>query len=359
MSDVLVIGAGPGGLLSSHALLKKGFNVSIYEEHSNVGLPKHCSGLVSSYVVNSLGPLARDQVLSKFTEYRVRVIEKGLIHDQLILSFREPVYLIDRVGFEASLREAVESYGGKLRLRTRVTEARVDEGLLRTKEGWAGGDLIIVSEGALRTIVRKSQVCDVSEALIGPQALVRLGRVSDTVEVITFPPLGVNGFGWVIPVDDKHVVVGLVTNSKAAGRLLKYIVHKVAGELSPSDVAVREFFGGLVPVDKPCRELLGSKHIVVGDAASIVKPLTKGGLYPLVKEVEALETSLRGEHIDIDLFNARFGETLRLLNTQHATLKAIRRLGGYHNLVKLAVKLGLREIKLMDYDRLVSLPAVS
>lgn len=340
-------------MLSSYVLLRKGFNVSIYEEHGNVGLPRHCSGLVSSYVVNSLGPLARDHVLSKFMEYRVRAIEKGLIHDQLVLSFQEPVYLVDRVGFEASVCEAVESYGGKLHLRTRITEARLGEGLLRVKEGWTRGDLLIVSEGALRTVVRESRICDVSEVLIGPQALVKLGKVSDTVEVITSPLLGVNGFGWVIPIDDKHAVVGLITNSRAAGHLLKYVVRKIAVGLSPLDVTVREFFGGLIPVDKPCRELLGSKHVVVGDAASIVKPLTKGGLYPLVKEVEALETSLRGGCIDINLFNTRFGETLRLLSTQHAALNVIRRLGGYHNLVKLAVKLGLREIKLMDYDRLV------
>ncbi|MFN3268802.1 MAG: NAD(P)/FAD-dependent oxidoreductase, partial [Zestosphaera sp.] len=109
LGKIIVTGAGLGGLLASYILLKKGFKVELLEEHNSVGLPRHCSGLVSDYVVGFFGGLVREHIMNKFTEYFIKIIEDNKFREALTLSFRKPVYLVDRVGFEKSLCEILTS----------------------------------------------------------------------------------------------------------------------------------------------------------------------------------------------------------------------------------------------------------
>ncbi|MBN1860070.1 MAG: NAD(P)-binding protein, partial [Candidatus Thermoplasmatota archaeon] len=50
--DVTVVGAGPIGCFIAERLASKGRNVSLFEEHSRIGEPLHCAGLVTQRVLN-------------------------------------------------------------------------------------------------------------------------------------------------------------------------------------------------------------------------------------------------------------------------------------------------------------------
>ncbi|HVP04993.1 MAG TPA: FAD-dependent oxidoreductase, partial [Dehalococcoidia bacterium] len=45
--DVAVIGAGPAGSRTARNLARGGLRVRLVEEHRAVGVPSHCSGLIS------------------------------------------------------------------------------------------------------------------------------------------------------------------------------------------------------------------------------------------------------------------------------------------------------------------------
>src|SRR4051812_13591200 len=47
MLDVAVIGGGPGGLYAAGHLAARGFRVRVFEEHSHVGTPVHCTGVLA------------------------------------------------------------------------------------------------------------------------------------------------------------------------------------------------------------------------------------------------------------------------------------------------------------------------
>src|SRR5207249_12214093 len=45
--DVAVVGAGPAGSRTARNLARAGLRVRLLEEHRRVGVPSHCSGLIS------------------------------------------------------------------------------------------------------------------------------------------------------------------------------------------------------------------------------------------------------------------------------------------------------------------------
>src|ERR1051326_6307196 len=48
MHDVVIIGAGPGGLYAARELAASGFDVTVLEEHSQIGTPVHCTGILGA-----------------------------------------------------------------------------------------------------------------------------------------------------------------------------------------------------------------------------------------------------------------------------------------------------------------------
>ena len=54
-TDVLVVGGGPAGLIFAEKLSRKGIPVTLFEEHSEIGTPSHCAGLLSIKGLERIG----------------------------------------------------------------------------------------------------------------------------------------------------------------------------------------------------------------------------------------------------------------------------------------------------------------
>jgi len=55
MQDVSIIGGSVAGFLAARELASRGIDVTVYEEHREIGVPEKCDGLVSSRGMSELG----------------------------------------------------------------------------------------------------------------------------------------------------------------------------------------------------------------------------------------------------------------------------------------------------------------
>ena len=127
MFDVVISGAGPAGLHTAKCCEKAGLDVLVLEEHTEIGSPCHCSGLVSSNLRN-LVPVKKD-----FVEHTVR---GATIHspDGKQLKLEKPgtaAYVINRTKFDCFLASRLES---EIKLGTPVTgiEIKEDKAIVRS-----------------------------------------------------------------------------------------------------------------------------------------------------------------------------------------------------------------------------------
>src|SRR4030042_2093435 len=69
MQDAVVVGGGPAGSFFAFELAKRGFEVTVFEEHKEIGRPAHCAGHLSIKSLNNLGlyPLPKGIVENTFS----------------------------------------------------------------------------------------------------------------------------------------------------------------------------------------------------------------------------------------------------------------------------------------------------
>ena len=346
-----VVGGGPAGLLSSIALAREGVSAEVFEEHSQVGVPRHCTGLLSSETINSIrkitGGLSDDFLIQAFREYVVKVVGRG---EGIILKIPGKVYVTDRVLLEKELMNVAVSEGVEVKLKSRVNELSI-KGRLRVSSSpdLRRYDLIILSEGAVMNYSTSLRLCGSRSYLRGLQSVVKVrGSIPEHPIVYVGREVSCNFFGWAVPYGEGRVIIGYADRKASLDRL-RGLVREYMKDTGCMIGGVVNFFGGLIPLVKPCNPISG-KVIGVGDAIASVKPISGGGLYPIVKEVEALHTVVSSS--DIKEYVRRINPLLSRLRRQHLLRKGLSVFGGYEGVVKTLRRLGIKELTISDYDLL-------
>ena len=114
--DVVVAGAGPAGSAAARLLARDGLRVLLLEEHTEVGMPLHCSGLVTPRTLDEAG-VGTDLVLHRVLGAHVFAPSGA----QLTLGDGQTrALVIDRVGLDRALVAEAQKQGAHLELGARV-----------------------------------------------------------------------------------------------------------------------------------------------------------------------------------------------------------------------------------------------
>ena len=287
--DAIVIGAGPVGCYAASNLAKSGVNTSIFEEHSQIGLPSHCAGHISIRSLRSIGlyPLPNGIVENTFRAANFY----SPFGTKFSLLLNQPVTCaLNRAHFDQYLARQAEESGAHFKLQTYVQSlVRSDntiKGVTIEQNGGqqqVGSKIVLDAEGVSSRLLRQAGL-----GALKPEGLVYAVEAevenvqdveSDAVEVYFGKHYAPGFYGWLIPKTDGTAKLGLATNRGNPQQYLKQLMtkHPIAKK-QLANAKITQIGYHAITLGGPIKKVYANGFLALGDCASQVKPTTGGGV---------------------------------------------------------------------------------
>jgi geranylgeranyl reductase family protein len=277
MHDVVIVGAGPGGLLAAQHLARHGLDVIVVEEHQTVGHPVHCTGILAREAFDEFD-LSRDTILNELSSARF-FSPSGC--EVFYRSGPVEAVVVDRALFDARLAEQAQRAGARLTCGARATAVRigadsvsVDVAGQRPVQARAG----VLACGGKYAFHRQLGLGLPSLFLHTAQCELPAARPKD-VELHFGGDIAPKGFAWAVPVwrkDRPFARVGVMCEADAPCYFRRMVDRlRLAWGIQAEDCRPHQKILPLTAINRTYADRL----LVVGDAAGLVKPTTGGGIY--------------------------------------------------------------------------------
>ena len=276
--DVIVAGAGVAGCMAAIEASKQGVRIGLFEEHPQVGVPSHCSGVVSLSGLKLLG-MTSNQAFDQRLIRGARFFPPT--GSPIEITRPEPVALIiNRMKFDQYLAKNAINNGVELHTKSRITkfEKTSDQEIHVTiqNQGVVGAKVLIDASGAGSRLPTQAGLKppDWSQILPGLQyELIGTDRQDDLVNLYFGSKRAPGFFAWSIPTGDHSVRAGLATSKGNVRTLLDQLVKE---HWPKSKIDATK--SGSVLVSGPVDRCWSPGFIFAGDAAGQVKQTTGGGI---------------------------------------------------------------------------------
>jgi geranylgeranyl reductase family protein len=281
---ITIIGAGPIGSQAAKLLARAGNKVRVVEEHSTIGKPVQCTGIVTQSLAKIIKP-RKEFVVNRLKNVRVHAPSGNSVDIKI------NDLVIDRTRFDRYLAEQAKEKGAKLVLNSRLVGIKnagsqkklkiINNKTKRTRT--ATTDILVGADGP-RSLVSGFIGNKQPHCWVGVQASVKM-KVDETTYSAYFGDKFPGFFGWVVPENETKARVGIATADNP-----KQVFNRFMKRFEKCKIL--EMQGGLIPKYNPRICVQKDNAYIVGDAATQVKATTGGGLVPGLKAAECLAISI-------------------------------------------------------------------
>jgi digeranylgeranylglycerophospholipid reductase len=298
--DVVVVGAGPAGLMTARELARAGHGVVVLEEHEAIGYPVHCTGLLGLDAFDELAlPSRTILAVARAASFRaasgrsIRIAAEGV-----------RAAVVDRGAFDAALADEAGAAGAVIRTGVRVADITIADREARatlTSGETIEGRAVVIACGAHYRFNRRIGL-GVPRVFTQSAQLETPFPAAEQVEVRFGSDVAPKGFAWVVPFQRggrPHARVGLMCANRAAERFSAFAAairsdRSICDEWGPPRLKI-------LPLG-PVARTYADRAVAVGDAAGLVKPTTGGGIYYGLLSgriaAETLDEALRQDALD-------------------------------------------------------------
>ena len=299
--DVHIIGAGVSGNYCAYNLAKNNLNVLISEEDKKIGLPKHCTGHISTKGLEESGFDYKKCILNEF--YGVKIICPNKMEYE-IRKKEIQTYAVDRV----KLDEIYYDYAIK-------SGAKFENKKVKSKGDYKG-KIIVGADGVNSTIAKIENMGNIKETVIGYQEIIESKDiVNDNMIEVHLSNMKYSGFfAWKMPLENGRAIIGFGSNKKVN---YKKTQMKLIEDCKIDNYKKIESFGGIIPLEIR-NKIYNSNTLLVGDAAGFTKATTGGGVYFATKSARTAAECIINKNIKN--YEKEVQEYKRVLNI-HKTIR--------------------------------------
>lgn len=310
-SDVLIVGAGPAGAWAAYRLARAGARVKIFD--ASHPREKPCGGGLTGRALRIVGDALQPDRLAGVPVTSLRFESGGsFIEFPLPASGLTPhtaLAIVDRRTFDAMLLEAAVRAGAEhVAERVRDVSARPEIVEVATASGRWRGDILLGADGAGSLVRRRLRAPFARRQISIATGCFLHGVTSSQIRIrsVAQPP----GYIWSFP-RANHLAVGICAQADTTG--VDALRRLVLGWLQENrlDAGARvEPYSWPIPslpsIDLKRERPAGDRWMLLGDAAGLVDPLRREGIYfALMSAVFAADAIVR------DAAGSRYVERLR------------------------------------------------
>jgi digeranylgeranylglycerophospholipid reductase len=287
--DIAIVGCGVSGATAALTATKNTSSVVIFEEHSEIGEPSHCSGHVGIPAFKQYSPNIPNTIIENEIKGAMLYAPNG---KSLSLHRPEPVtWVLNRAKFDRHLASLAVKSGVTLHTGSRI------EGVRRTEIGHfqikVGGPkarsvqcrILIDAAGCGGSAARYVAFPLQNYGIMLNSAQCNVDNLTDVdgnlVELYFGHSYAPGFFGWIIPRRDGSAKVGIAAGARANAReCFERFVNKhpiVSSKLKHAKRLTATRYHP-IPVGGATHRTFSDGILSVGDAASQVKPTTGGGI---------------------------------------------------------------------------------
>ncbi|MBS3143319.1 NAD(P)/FAD-dependent oxidoreductase [Candidatus Woesearchaeota archaeon] len=322
---ISVIGAGPAGSYLSSLLDDE---VKIFDYKENIGKPIQCTGVLT----NRFQDYIKEK---KFVDNKIYNIELNSKNESHIISLKKPEFIINRYKYDNFLLQKAIDKGAKFYPKHQFRDFR--ENMIYFSNGEkVKTDILIGADGPLSKVNRISNIQN-KKHWVAKQIKVKYKTELDTYKVYFNIP---DFFSWIVPEDENTARIGCASSSNINQHFDNFM-----RKLNVKKENILEYQGALIPQYNPMQKYQKGNVYLIGDAASLIKNISGGGLLPAIKSSHALANSLNKNK---DYKKELSKILLKSLNLNYLTRKVLNKFNekDYDKLIKL-----LKEYKLDKLDR--------
>jgi digeranylgeranylglycerophospholipid reductase len=276
--DVAIIGAGPAGLTSARFLAAHGHDVVVLEEHPEIGVPVHCTGVLGADAFAEF-ELPTHAILGTAHAATFVAADGSSV---TVDAERAKAAVVDRAAFDQALAAASRTAGAELRSGARVRTIAIDShGVTIGVEGGA-----VVSARSCVLACGANYRFNRQLGLGVPRSFVQSAQLEQpfegpaSVEVHLGREVAPTGFAWAVPFSREGrpcTRLGLMCDTRALAHFRRF-AERMYTRFGVSSVGQPSPRLKILPLG-PVSRTYGERLIAVGDAAGLVKPTTGGGIY--------------------------------------------------------------------------------
>ena len=287
--DIAIIGAGPIGSTLAYELAKENLKVCLIDKKKVIGLPLQCAGIVNRRILDA-NDIPDDLILNKAKGAHLHTKN----HHLTVSKDDYQALIIDRVAYDQFLYERAIDYGADSFLSSKVVSIDTMEGKVEFQSDsnikTIRSKIIVGADGPLSLV--SSTIGNQFNYFNASQYLLKVDEIDEMsfVDLYAFGDL-FPGFIWSIPTYKNILKVGLFSNDdyKKQNEILDDFLKNY---FKYDDYEVIEKYKGKIPIYNNDNKLYENRALIIGDAASQVKPTTGGGLFIGFKAVQIAKSTI-------------------------------------------------------------------